>query len=114
MVVTDRHDAAAALAWLVSVGADEAIADDPVDRFRVPPTAQLSPPPSLPPQGGGTRFDGGGGRIIAPATFPSPSPSKALPLEGGGWGGGGNAAETTIPLGTSEATATARELAAAA
>jgi len=52
MVITDRYDAAAALAWLVSVGADEAIADEPVDRFRavengvgssVPP--RHSPPP---------------------------------------------------------------------
>jgi DNA polymerase len=44
----------------------------------------------------------------------SPRPKKSLPLEGGGWGGGGNTAESPIPLGTSEATATARELAAAA
>ena len=108
MVITDRHDAAAALAWLVSVGADEAIADEPVDRFRAPPPAQLSPPPSLPPQGGGTRFDDAAG------SKPSPLPRNSLPLEGGGWGGGGNAAESSIPLGTSEATATARDLAAAA
>ena len=115
MVITDRHDAAAALAWLVSVGADEAIADEPVDRFRVvEKAAAFPPPPSLPPQGGGTRFDGGGVGS-EPTASASPFPSKALPLEGGGWGGGGNAAESAnIPLGTSEATATARELAAAA
>jgi uracil-DNA glycosylase family 4 len=56
--------------------------------------------------GDGTRFE--------PAASPSPLPSKALPLEGGGLGGGGNAPGSAIPLGTSEATATARELAAAA
>jgi uracil-DNA glycosylase len=46
----------------------------------------------------------------------SPSPmKKALPLEGGGLGGGGTvSARPDIPLGTSEATTTARELAAAA
>jgi len=97
MVITDRHDAAAALAWLVSVGADEAIADEPVDRFRAVerPVAlpRHSPPPNLPPQGGGTRFDGGG---VAPEPSPSARPTP------------------DIPLGTSEATATARELAAAA
>ena len=78
MVITDRHDAAAALAWLVSVGADEAIADEPVDRFRAPPQAQLSPPPSLPPQGGGI------GKLDAVL----PQSQKTLPLEGGGLGGG--------------------------
>jgi DNA polymerase len=110
MVTLDRHDAAAALAWLVSVGADEAIADEPVNRFGAPVRAEaFPPPPSLPPQGGGTRFDGGGR-----GDEPSSPPRKSLPLEGGGWGGGGNTAESPIPLGTSEATATARELAAAA
>lgn len=111
MVTFDRHDAAAALAWLVSVGADEAVAEEPVNRFRVvEKAAALPPPPNLPPQGGGTRFDGG----VSREREPSPLPTKALPLEGGGWGGGGNAPESPIPLGTSEATATARELAAKA
>src|SRR5215469_3970022 len=106
MVTFDRTDAAAALAWLVSVGADEAVADEPMDRFRalafVPAVA--SPPPKLPPQGGGIKMDGDG-------TGFEPS---ASPLKGKGWSGGGNASEIAIPLGTSEATATARELAAAA
>jgi uracil-DNA glycosylase family 4 len=106
MVITDRHDAAAALAWLVSVGVDEAIADEPVDRFRAPIPAAASPPPNLPHQGGGIRFE------CEPT---SPPPSKALPPEGGGRGEGGNTrVSPDIPLGTSEATVTARELAAAA
>jgi uracil-DNA glycosylase len=60
-------------------------------------------------------MDGGGAGFGAPATSLSHSPSKALPLDGGGLGGGGNAATSpTVPLGTSEAAASARELAAAA
>jgi DNA polymerase len=60
-------------------------------------------------------MDGGGTGFGAPATSPSPFPSKALPLEGGGGGGGGTiSTRPDIPLGTSEATTTARELAAAA
>jgi len=45
-----------------------------------PAKAEASPPPSLPPQGGGTGSDKG-------ETSPPPQ-SKALPLEGGGLGGG--------------------------
>ena len=46
---------------------------------------------------------------------PSPIPSRALPLDGGGLGGGETRPSSdSIPLGTSEATATARELAAKA
>jgi uracil-DNA glycosylase family 4 len=111
MVTLDRSDAAAALAWLVSAGADEAIADEPVDRFRAAEKAAASPPPNLPPQGGGIRRDGGETRFVS---APSQLPSKALPLEGGGLGGGESRHSSTAPLGTSEATATARELAAAA
>jgi DNA polymerase len=106
MTGDQRLSDAAALAWLVAVGADEAIAESPVDRFRVverpvaPPierSVQPSPPPSLPHQGGGTRL-------------------KAFPLDGGGLGGGGTGATSprTAPLGTPEAAATARELARAA
>src|SRR5277367_6926171 len=94
MVTLDRHDAAAALAWLVSVGADEAVTDEPVDRFRaahaVAKTAAFPPPPSLPPQGGGIRIDERGTGFGVPATPPSPLPSKALPPQGGGLGGGGD------------------------
>jgi len=120
MVITDRHDAAAALAWLVSVGADEAIADEPVDRFRAPERVEASPSPNLLHQGGGTRFGasaGGGRSEHSPDSRPSPIPSKALPLDGGGWREGGNVSTrpiADIPLGTSEATAAARELATAA
>jgi DNA polymerase len=97
MVTFDRTDAAAALAWLVSVGADEAIADEPVDRFRAPVRVEaFPPPPSLPPQGGGIRMDGV--EVQRDAAAPPPFPS----------------AESPIPLGTSEATATARELASGA
>jgi uracil-DNA glycosylase family 4 len=130
--MTERNRAAdaAALAWLVAVGADEAIADVPIDRFRaaearVAPqfmTPAQSPPPSLPPgdrrspdgetqrlpsaAGGGTRFEG--------AAIANPPSAKPLPLDGGGLGGGGTARPSTAPLGTPEAAATARELAAAA
>jgi DNA polymerase len=107
---------AAILAWLVSVGADEAIADEPIDRFRAvearvapPVTAQPSPLPSLPHQGGGIRFEG-----VSSGAAITPPPSKTLPLDGGGLGGGGTVRASPIPLGTSEATASARTLAAAA
>jgi DNA polymerase len=107
MIAGDRTEEAAALAWLVSVGADEAIGDLPVDRFRLSAAkavqAAPSPPPSLPPQGGGTRF------------AESASASKALPIEGKGPDGGDPTARTAPSIqGTPEATATARELAAAA
>ncbi len=104
MTDRNRSDDAAALAWLVSVGADEAIGDEPIDRFRLgamlPAASPQSPPPNLPPQGGGTRIE-------------TSLPSKTLPLEGGGLGGGGNI-PARPPLGTPEALATATALAAAA
>ncbi|MDB5397739.1 MAG: uracil-DNA glycosylase [Rhodospirillales bacterium] len=104
MTERNRSDNAAALAWLVAVGADEAIADAPIDRFRGPLSSgslpdrsvQQSPLPGLPHQGEGTR-------------------SGALLIDRGGFGGGGNSRPSTgIPLGTPEAAATARELAGAA
>src|SRR4051812_12670605 len=103
MVITDRHDAAAALAWLVSVGADEAIADEPVDRFRaVEKAATFPPPPSLPPQGEGTRFDDVVGGEPSPSAKNALLPGEAQwppSAAGGGWGGSGNAAESAnIPL----------------
>ena len=103
MTGNERLSDAAALAWLVAIGADEAIADAPVDRLRAaqalaaPPSEtseHSSPPPHLPHQGGGTRI-------------------KALPLDGGGLGGDDITARAG-PLGTPEAAATARELARAA
>jgi DNA polymerase len=129
--MTERNFSAdaATLAWLVSVGADEAIADEPVDRFRTVATpdkaVQTPPPPNLPPgdrrspvgetqwppsaAGGGTRFEG----AVSGAVIHRP-PSEALPLDGGGSGGGGNLRHGTAPLGTSEASGSARALAAAA
>jgi len=89
MVTIDRYDAAAALAWLVSVGADEAVGDEPVNRFRAVEK------PAVPAQ-----------PIIRPPTFESAPPPDHFPPE--------NRPAAEIPLGTSEATATARELAAAA
>ena len=60
-------------------------------------------------------MDGGTTGFATPTASPSPIPSKALPLEGGGLGGGEIVRPgMDIPLGTSEATASARELAAAA
>src|SRR5271170_4353461 len=111
MVTEDRPSDAAALAWLVSVGADEAIADEPVDRFRAAPavakSAAFPPPPSLLPQGGGIRMDGDGMGLAGPDASPSHLPSEALPLDGGGLGGGGTPiARPDIPLGTSEGIAT--------
>ncbi len=96
MVTPDRSDIAATLAWLVSVGADEAIADAPIDRFRAVAAplqmreAAASPPPDLPRQGEEAR--------VYEDERSAPPP----------------AANPNIPLGTPEAAATARELAAAA
>jgi uracil-DNA glycosylase len=89
MMVGDRTEDAAALAWLVSVGADEAIGDTPLDRFRavaepaVRPVATAVAPPTPLPQ----------------PTVVQPPPSRPKPQ---------------APLGTAEDTATAREMAAAA
>lgn len=99
MMTPDRSDIAATLAWLVSVGADEAIADAPVDRFRAvaqPPTQMReapAAPPNLPRQGGEVRMHDDERPTSSPATL---------------------AANPNIPLGTPEAAATARELAAGA
>lgn len=93
MTDRNRSDDAAALAWLVAVGADEAIADAPIDRFRAPPaqqtqaeSTQILPVASPPPP-------------AEPAFVPPPA--IARPAQ-------------PPPLGTPEAAATARELAAAA
>jgi uracil-DNA glycosylase family 4 len=89
MMVGDRSEDAAALAWLISVGADEAIGDEPLDRFRAVAEQAARPAAVAPtPQ--------------APVPQPSvlqPPPSRPPPQ---------------APLGTAEDTATARELAAAA
>jgi DNA polymerase len=93
MMVADRTDDAAALAWLVSVGADEAIGDEPVDRFRLSETPAAVPPPSVPvpPR--------------EPVAFDAPKPVADTLAQ-----------RATAPAiqGTHEAATTARELAAAA
>jgi uracil-DNA glycosylase family 4 len=96
MMVGDRREDAAALAWLVSVGADEAIGDMPVDRFRLSEKAPAAPPPNLPED-------------------PRPSPPQALPFDAT-TPGGNDPTVRSVPAiqGTHEATTTARELAAAA
>ncbi len=105
MTELDRSGDAAALAWLVSVGADEAIGDEPVDRLRAAiglrSSETASSPPPYPPPSRGRAF------------------GESLPLEGRGrpegpGGGDGAAAPPGIPLGTPEAAAGARHLCAAA
>jgi len=86
-MVEDRSQDAAALAWLVSVGADEAISDEPVDRFRAVADQPARPAAVAPPT-----------PLSQPAVV-EPPPSRPMPQ---------------APLGTAEDTATARELAAAA
>jgi len=50
MATTDRHNALAALRWLVEAGADEAIGDVAVDRFAGPaPRRPAAPPPPATP-----------------------------------------------------------------
>ena len=48
----DPYDAVAALDWQIELGADEAIGDDPVNRYEVKPAPKPSAPaaPSIPPQ----------------------------------------------------------------
>ena len=87
MIAGDRESAAAALAWLVAIGVDEAIADAPVDRLRPSPpvlATQAPPPESMP---------------LAPPPVARP-PVAARP------------ALPDAPLGTPEAAATANALVA--
>jgi DNA polymerase len=84
MMVGDRPNDAAALAWLVSVGADEAIGDVPVDRFRAPAEPVARPTAIAPPM---------------PEPSVQQTPNRPAPQ---------------APLGTAEDTVTARQLAAAA
>ncbi len=93
MMVEDRSTDAATLAWLVAAGADEAIADAPIDRFRAPARDEIrdEPPPLL----------------STPSATRNEPPPYSPPLPAA-------RAVTAPPLGTPEAAATARELAAAA
>ncbi len=62
----DHETARALLAWQVELGADEAIGDEPVNRFALPPEAPSRPAGAVPPapvqgassQGGGAAPDG--------------------------------------------------------
>jgi DNA polymerase len=91
MTERNRADDAAALAWLVAVGADEAIADAPIDRFRVAAPQNI--------QAESTRVF----PVPSPPAEPAyePPPTAPRPTQ-------------PPPLGTPEAAATARELAAGA
>jgi DNA polymerase len=88
MIAGDRESAAAALAWLAAIGADEAIGDLPLDRLRP------SPPPAIaiPAADSAPHF--------APPPASARSPATARP------------ALPDAPLGTPEAAATASALAA--
>ena len=110
MTRLDRSADAGALAWLVSVGADEAIGEEPVDRL---PTVALrsgrmeaSPPPAR-------RITSGEGSPPSRERAYDEVPLRVLPLDRGGSGGGLPAAPPEIPLGTPEAAESARDLAAA-
>ncbi len=59
--MSDHHDALMTLRWLVEAGADEAIADAPVDRYAAPEQPPAAPAPT-PTQ-----------------TAPAPSPAPAAP-----------------------------------
>jgi DNA polymerase len=98
MTEPNSSHAAAALAWLVAVGADEAIADEPLDRFaRAAERAQPLSPPTFRPE------------AAPPGEREPPAPSTGM------FGEDRYARPVpTIPLGTPEAAATARELAASA
>ncbi|HTJ62502.1 MAG TPA: uracil-DNA glycosylase family protein, partial [Alphaproteobacteria bacterium] len=94
MMAEDRPTDLAALAWLVSVGVDEAIGDVPIDRFRLSAerSAQPAAPAQAPPPQRPTPS------LPEPTFLEQPSPRPAY----------------QAPAGTIEDTATARELAAAA
>ncbi|HUE47140.1 MAG TPA: uracil-DNA glycosylase [Aestuariivirgaceae bacterium] len=54
-------DRLAALAWLVDMGADEAVGEEPIDRFAMHPRGAVAPPPSK-----------------APAPAPAPAPPAPI------------------------------------
>ncbi|MBS0280987.1 MAG: uracil-DNA glycosylase, partial [Proteobacteria bacterium] len=56
------RDALTTLAWLVEAGADEAVAEAPVNRLMAKPPAPAAPVPAMP-------------RAAAPRTAPLPAPS---------------------------------------
>jgi DNA polymerase len=103
MIAGDHSTDAAALAWLVSVGADEAIGDVPVDRFQQ--SSEPSARPAAPVQMPTVQMPA---VEVPPVERPTPQPVEPTPLQ--------PAARPAhqAPTGTVEDTATARELAAAA
>lgn len=93
----------AALAWLIDMGADEAIGEAPVNRFRAaeaqPGGSRTSPSPGSSPQGGGEQF-----AAAAPASSP---------LVGEGRGGGVSGEGAFARSRGDDAVADARAIAAA-
>jgi DNA polymerase len=88
MTGQDRLSDAEALAWLVAVGADEAIADDPVNRLRAAPALPVRDPPQVEEQ-----------VVPSPIVFTLPPAPQII---------------SAGPLGTPEAASAARALADAA
>jgi uracil-DNA glycosylase len=65
----DRSEALAALSWLLDAGADEALLDEPVDRFTAPKVVPPKPQAPRPAP-----------EAVRPKTeFPKPSPKTAAP-----------------------------------
>ncbi len=62
------------LRWYLDAGVDETIADEPVDRFRPPPSPEPSAPEQAAPETGGR--EAGGQTGLAEAAPPPPSSSK--------------------------------------
>jgi len=91
-------DSLSALAWLVDAGADEAVLEEPVDRFVVKPNPPLegggrnSDRPSKKP----TAFSGKGTQ----PSQPDPSPKFAAQISTLPQGEGAHAASTTDPIGS--------------
>ena len=74
--VMDRQDALAALMWQIELGADEAIGDEPIDRFAAPAPA---PEPAASPSGG-PDMGGVASRGVDPGQA---APVPAGPADGG-------------------------------
>jgi DNA polymerase len=89
MTGRDRQADLAALAWLVSAGADEAVADAPIDRLNAPPPTAPAPRATV--------------QMLAPAEPATAPPPPRPPI-----------IAPDAPFGTPEAAASARALAEAA
>jgi DNA polymerase len=112
MAPSSRPDALAALAWLVEAGADEAMGEAPVDRFRSNP-----PPIAHPPLEGGSKNRSAqredfSGRGNPPAFVANPSPKMPSAFSTLPQGEGQRSAQAEG--GGGDSIATAMEAAAAA